>query len=126
MEKFVLIIAGIYGAFSVLLGAFGAHALKKILDENALQSFETGVRYLMYHALLLLFLALHFDFSRESETWTVSLIMIGVFLFSFSIFGLVLGKYKNIPVKFLGPVTPLGGMMLLIGWILLTYNFMMA
>ena len=126
MEKFVLIIAGIYGAFSVLLGAFGAHALKKVLDENALQSFETGVRYLMYHALLLLFLALHFDFSHASQTWTALLIMIGVFLFSFSIFGLVLGKYKNVPLKFLGPVTPLGGLMLLIGWMLLTYNFMMA
>ena len=54
MEQVILIIAGVYGTLAVLLGAFGAHGLKKVLDAEALQSFETGVRYLMYHALLLL------------------------------------------------------------------------
>ena len=123
MEKIILITAGVYGALSVLLGAFGAHGLKKVLDEKSLQSFETGVRYLMYHALLLILLALHFDFSAGHGTWAALFILTGVFLFSFSIFGLVLGKYKGVPVKALGPVTPLGGLLLLIGWMLVIYSF---
>ena len=105
---------------AVVFGAFGAHALKKILNTDQLKSFETGVKYQMYHALVLLFSGTYF--STPNQLMGCSFI-IGTILFSFSIYGLVLSDAKGKKMKFLGPITPLGGLLLVIGWIMLLIEF---
>lgn len=123
MKQFVLIVAGIYGMLSVVLGAFGAHAFKKILSTEKLLSFEIGVRYQMYHAIVLLVIGFALSFTTSMERWAVISMMIGVLLFSFSIYLLTFAEYWNIKLKFLGPVTPLGGLFLILGWLLLITFF---
>ena len=101
MEQFTLITASILGGLSVIFGAFGAHALKKILSEEQLKSFETGVKYQMYHAIVLLIIGFNFNFETTSETYMVYSFIIGILLFSFSIYGLVISSAKNRKLKFL-------------------------
>ena len=118
-QKIVLLLASILGGISVVLGAFGGHALKKILEVSALKSFETGVKYQMYHALVLLFVGGYFKMQTLLEKSMVGCFALGVFLFSFSIYGLVLSGALGKKLSFLGPVTPLGGLLLITGWFLL-------
>ncbi|MDT0676297.1 DUF423 domain-containing protein [Autumnicola musiva] len=122
MKELVLTFGGVYGALGVVFGAFGAHALKKRLNEDQLKSFETGVKYQMYHALILIISGIVFPFLTLGQEWAAWCFIIGVFLFSFSIYGLVLTDAAGKKWKFLGPVTPLGGLLLIIGWILFTVN----
>lgn len=123
MKQFVLIVAGVYGMLSVVLGAFGAHAFKKILSAEKLASFETGVRYQMYHAIVLLVIGFALSFLTSTERWAAICLMVGVFLFSFSIYFLTFAEYWNLNLKFLGPITPLGGLFLILGWMLLILFF---
>lgn len=110
--KTAMILASTYGMLSVILGAFGAHALKARLTTDQLMSWETGVRYQMYHALALLLLAL-----LEDKGWnlkpSVICFGVGVALFSGSIYLLSLGIG---PRALLGPITPIGGLLLIVGW----------
>lgn len=122
MKELVLTFGGVYGTLAVIFGAFGAHALKKILDENQLKSFETGVKYQMYHAFLLIITGISFPFLETSQVIMGWCLILGIFLFSFSIYGLTLSSAKGRKLKFLGPVTPLGGLLLVVGWILFTIN----
>lgn len=122
MKEFILILGGIYGALAVVFGAFGAHALKKVLDAEQLKSFETGVKYQMYHALLLILVGVIFPFLNFSQNLMGWFLVLGVFLFSFSIYGLVLSSARGRKMSFLGPITPLGGLLLVLGWILFTIN----
>ena len=122
MKEVFLVIGGVYGCLSVIFGAFGAHALKKKLTEEQQKSFETGVRYQMYHALILIVSAIVFPFREVSQEITGWCFVIGVLLFSFSIYGLVLSDAQGKKMRFLGPVTPLGGLILVIGWILFIIN----
>lgn len=117
-----LIIGSIYGALSVILGAFAAHALKKKMKPSLLSSFETGVKYQMYHALLLIMLG--FMPQNDRLTNITNIICIGVFLFSFSIYGLALSATFSKKIKILGPITPIGGLCLVAGWCMLAYYFM--
>lgn len=123
MKQFVLIVGSIYGLLSVILGAFGAHAFKSYLSPEKLASFETGVRYQMYHAILLIIIGLAFSFTSSIERWSAISIMAGVFLFSFSIYFLSFAEYWNMNLRFLGPITPLGGLLLIVGWGLLLFFF---
>lgn len=123
MKQFVLIVAGIYGMLSVILGAFGAHTFKKILSPDKLISFDTGVRYQMYHAIVLLIIGLTLSFTSSIEKWSAICIMTGVFLFSFSIYFLAFSEYWNINLRFLGPVTPIGGIFMIVGWLMLILFF---
>ncbi|WP_299171525.1 DUF423 domain-containing protein [uncultured Allomuricauda sp.] len=125
METILLtqLIGGLYGLLAVIFGAFGAHALKKKLTPDQLQSFETGVRYQMYHAIVLLVLSFNFGFDKPIEHYIVHCFISGTFLFSFSIYGLCLSTANGKKLRFLGPVTPLGGLLLVIGWALLVYSF---
>lgn len=122
MKELILTVGGVYGGLSVLFGAFGAHALKKHFTPELLQSYETGVKYQMYHALILILSGLMFPFIETSQIVMGWCFIIGVFLFSFSIYGLTLSSASGKKLKMLGPVTPLGGLLLLIGWILFTVN----
>lgn len=123
MKQFVLIIASVYGMLSVILGALGAHAFKQILTPDKLLSFETGVRYQMYHAIALLALGFFLSFNTSIERWAAICIMIGVFLFSFSIYFLTFAEHWNLNLRFLGPITPIGGLFMISGWLLLITYF---
>ena len=118
-HQIIIVTAGIFGMLAVIFGAFGAHALKKRLTPEQLQSFEVGVRYQMYHALVLL--ALGFS-SYNMTTTTFWCFTIGIVLFSFSIYGLVLSDVKGKKMRFLGPITPIGGLLLVAGWLLVIVN----
>ncbi len=124
MTQFTLLFASILGALAVIFGAFGAHALKKILNDEQLKSFETGVKYQLYHALVLLVIGFNFNLETTVEKYMVYSFIIGVILFSFSIYGLVISSAKNKKLTFLGPITPLGGLLLVCGWILLAYSIL--
>ena len=121
MTQFTLVFATIFGMLAIILGAFGAHALKKILNEEKLKSFETGVKYQMYHAIVLLILGFQLEFTQPIENYIVYSFISGILLFSFSIYGLVISSAKNKKLRFLGPITPLGGLLLTIGWGLFLY-----
>jgi uncharacterized membrane protein YgdD (TMEM256/DUF423 family) len=121
MIQFTLLFACVSGGLAVVFGAFGAHALKKILSEEQLKSFETGVKYQMYHAIVLLVIGFSFNLESASEKYMVYSFMAGIFLFSFSIYGLVISSAKNKKLRFLGPITPIGGLLLIVGWSLLGY-----
>lgn len=123
MKQFVLITAGVYGILSVILGAFGAHAFKSILSAEKLVSFETGVRYQMYHAIVLLIVGLALSFTTSVEKWAAICLIVGVFFFSFSIYFLSFAEHWNINLRFLGPITPIGGCFLIAGWLLLIIFF---
>lgn len=113
----------LYGLLAVTFGAFGAHALKKSFTEDQLKSFETGVKYQMYHALVLLILSFNMGFNSNLEIAMGYCFIVGTFLFSFSIYGLCISASKGRKLRFLGPITPLGGLFLVVGWGLLLYSF---
>ncbi|OWW27003.1 hypothetical protein B4Q04_04815 [Zobellia sp. OII3] len=118
------IVGALYGILAVVFGAFGAHALKKLLSVNQLKSFETGVKYQMYHAMVLLLIGFNFNMDVPFQEYMVYCFVIGTFLFSFSIYALVISAAKGRKLRFLGPVTPLGGLLLVCGWVLLLYSFL--
>jgi len=118
-HQIIIATAAVFGMLSVIFGAFGAHALKKILSTEQLQSFEVGVKYQMYHAIVLL--ALGFS-SYNVTTITYWCFTLGIILFSFSIYGLVLSNGRGKKLRFLGPITPFGGLLLVAGWFLLLVN----
>ena len=121
MDKKILLAAAFLGITAIVLGAFGAHALKNVLSVEQLQSFEVGVRYQMYHALFLLFIGV-FAFLNEKERLLIFWLTIsGVLFFSGSIYLLATNGITNLKTKFLGPVTPLGGLLLISAWGYLFY-----
>ncbi|MBI9036124.1 MAG: DUF423 domain-containing protein [Bacteroidales bacterium] len=122
MKQFVLITATIYGMLAVILGAFGAHVFKNILNTVQLQSFETGVRYQMYHAIVLLVIGFYFQFDTKLQNMMAWSFILGVLLFSVSIYLLSFSQSWGVNLKFLGPVTPLGGLLMIGGWVMLLMN----
>ncbi|MDU1889235.1 MAG: DUF423 domain-containing protein [Dysgonomonas sp.] len=123
MKQLVLIAGGVYGMLAVILGAFGAHAFKRMLTPEKLISFETGVQYQMYHAILLLVIGFALSFASSLEKWSAICIITGVILFSFSIYFLSFAEYWGINLRFLGPITPVGGLFMITGWMLLIIHF---
>ena len=116
-----LIIACFLGFISIILGAFGAHALKEILTAAELASFETGVRYQMYHAIVLLFVNIYDGFTSLQKNRITYILFLGVLLFSGSIY---LVHLTSITAKFIWFITPLGGLILIIGWLLMIMIFL--
>lgn len=125
MHKGFLKTAAIFGFLSVGLGAFGAHALKEIISRDALVTFETGVRYQFYHALALLCTGMLFkEFRMHSMEWAGRMFIAGILLFSFSLYILALLQTDLHPqYKWIGMITPFGGLAFLAGWGLLFYSF---
>ncbi len=116
MERKIIITASILGLLAIIFGAFGAHALKKVLQTEALNSFEAGVRYQMYHALFLLFVANIQLLTLKEKVILFYLTLAGVILFSGSIYILSTAAISGIKARFLGPVTPVGGLFLIASW----------
>nr|WP_321415039.1 DUF423 domain-containing protein [uncultured Allomuricauda sp.] len=117
------VMGALYGLLAVIFGAFGAHALKKKLTPELLQSFETGVKYQMYHGIVLLVLGFNLNFDRSLDSAIVNFFIFGTLLFSFSIYSLCLGAVKGNKPRLLALVTPVGGLLLVVGWTLLLYSF---
>lgn len=115
------IIGTVFCLLSVILGAFGSHYLKNKMTQTEIQSFEIGVKYLIYHGLSLLIISqLYLDIT----IWISVLITVGTILFSFSIFFLSTQTLFNKNLKILGLITPLGGLLIIIGWFLLLLEFL--
>lgn len=107
----------------IILGAFGAHALKEILDLPYLQSYEVGVRYQIYHGIAFLFLPSIIERLQLKFQSIYYLLLFGTIFFSFSIYILALKPILGLDsLKFLGPITPLGGTLLIIGWSLFCFQ----
>ncbi len=121
MLKKIIIKAGILGVIAVILGAFGAHALKTVLTPEQLNGFQTGIRYQMVHAVVLLFLGLLIDRYKSKQFIIASkLFFFGIILFSGSIYVLTLRDLIGLAfLKFVGPITPMGGLLIIMGWVFL-------
>ena len=117
-NKFVVTGAVLCG-LSVLLGAFWAHFLKDRLGADSISTFETGVRYQMYHGFALLISGVLFENVNKRIRWIFGLFAVGAVLFSGSIYLLSLDELLGYSLSYLGPLTPLGGLMLILGWVLL-------
>ena len=116
MAKIFLILGGSFAGLAVAIGAFGAHALKSVLEvTNRMETFETAVKYQFYHALALILLGLLMQkFDHRMFTWAGYGYIAGIILFSGSLYVLSLSGVTK-----WGAVTPLGGIAFLIGWITL-------
>ena len=114
--KIAFLFAAFAGALGVVLGAFGAHALRGSIEPRLIETFQTAVQYQLIHALALLLVSLTMGWLGQSLLFELSAyaFMAGIILFSGSLYGLVLTE-----MKWLGPVTPLGGLSLIVGWLAL-------
>lgn len=114
MVRVFLFAAAVFAGLSVASGAFASHALREQFSDRALEIFETGARYQMYHALGLLAIALLLSQTQIAQFWLIAAgyaFIVGIFLFSGSLYTLsITGS------KILGAITPLGGIAFLIGW----------
>ncbi|MEP7256176.1 MAG: DUF423 domain-containing protein [Ferruginibacter sp.] len=120
MNKGFLRTAAILGALSVALGAFAAHGLKQILPADLLQIFETAVRYQFYHVFALLAVGiLYAAFPGKLMKWAGYLFITGIILFSGSLYLLCYAKHNELPLNWLGAITPLGGAAFIGGWVML-------
>lgn len=116
MERKITATAAILGLLAIILGAFGAHALKAILEPEQLIAFETSVKYQMYHALFLLFVGLTGMISEKAKATIYWLTLVGVIFFSGSIYLLSTKNLSGIDFKSIGIVTPIGGLLLIVAW----------
>ena len=119
-SKKIIIVASILAAIAIALGAFGAHGLKEVLSTDQLGNFQTGVRYQFYHVFALLFTALLSAYLPNTDfRWVTRFFLIGIACFSGSLYLLSTASIHSIPVGILGPITPLGGLMFILGWVAL-------
>lgn len=124
MNKAILVTAAILGILSIVLGAFAAHGLKELITIEAQKTFETGVRYQMYHAILLLFVGSTPLISIKAKRIIYYLVIIGLIFFSGSIYGLATNALSGFDFKNIGFITPIGGMLLIVSWLILLINFL--
>jgi uncharacterized membrane protein YgdD (TMEM256/DUF423 family) len=124
LSRNIIVTASILGAVTIAIGAFGAHGLKQLVSEESLTTFETGVRYQMYHVIVLLVLGFSEKVSIATKKWVFRFFGYGMLFFSGSIYFLALKEQLPFSVSFLGPVTPLGGLLFILGWIRLGYGLL--
>ncbi len=109
------------GMLAIIFGAFGAHALKDSLTAESLLSFETGVRYQMYHVIVLLFVNMYTGFSQKQINTISWLFFLGIFFFSGSIYAIQLTELTAKSIWF---ITPIGGLFLILGWVFMLMGFL--
>ena len=124
MNRRIIITAAFFAMTAVILGAFGAHALKKVLDAAQLATFETGVRYQMYHALMLLLVASLPGLSERASKRIFYFAVAGMILFSGSIYLLATNGMTSFDFRVIGFITPIGGLLLIISWLLLMFAYL--
>jgi len=120
MNKQIIITAAIYGMLAVITGAFGAHALKSRLEPSQLEVWHTAVQYQFYHVFALLFLSTLNPLGNNLLEWSYYFFTFGVVLFSGSLY---LSSSRSLLgwnwIRFMGPITPLGGLFFILGWVTL-------
>ncbi|UOY04787.1 DUF423 domain-containing protein [Muricauda sp. SCSIO 64092] len=124
MNKTILVTGLVLGMLAVILGAFGAHGLKKAVGPEEINTFETGVKYQMYHALFLILLSTITLASEGTKRVVFYLILIGVVLFSFSIYLLATNTLTSFDFRKIGILTPIGGLLLILGWGYLLFSLL--
>ncbi len=121
MGKQTLALAFLLGALAVALGAFGAHALKEMVDEKAIQTWQTGVQYHFFHVFALIITGLLLN--GQTQTWykrAATLFTTGIIIFSGSLYTMTLFKAAGFTnMNWLGAVTPIGGVCFIAGWLCL-------
>ena len=123
MNRKILIMASILGLLSIVFGAFGAHGLKQLVSAESVATFETGVKYQMYHALMLLFVGMNTAISVQKKRIIFILVLVGVLFFSGSIYGLSTNVLTSFDFKKIALITPVGGMLLIIAWLVMLIGF---
>jgi uncharacterized membrane protein YgdD (TMEM256/DUF423 family) len=124
MDKRIIYTGAILGMIAIILGAFGAHALKKVLTIDEQSTFETGVKYQMYHALFLMFIGLTTRLPEKAKNTIYLLVVFGVILFSGSIYLLATNSLYTFNFKVIGFITPIGGLLLILAWANLAFNLL--
>lgn len=121
MHKTFLVLGTVLAGLAVVLGAFGAHGLKKLVGPDTVASYQTGVQYQMYHALALILLAILYDrFQSSFLNYAGWFFLFGIIFFSGSLYLMAALKAMNRPIMpFIGPITPVGGLLFITGWVLL-------
>ena len=124
MNKKIIITASIFGVLAVITGAFGAHGLKEKLTASQLEVWHTAVQYHFYHVFALLFLSTFARFKNNMIVTSFYFFTFGIILFSGSLYLMacrdMLGLSANL-VKTIGPITPIGGLLFIIGWLMLAF-----
>ncbi|RMA66340.1 DUF423 domain-containing protein [Ulvibacter antarcticus] len=123
-DKKIVVVACILAAITIGLGAFGAHGLKEMLSQESLSTFETGVRYQMYHSLAILILGLSTQIPSKVKKIVFWFFLFGIIFFSGSIYLLSIKQLLSFNVSFLGPITPIGGLLFILGWLRLGYGLL--
>jgi uncharacterized membrane protein YgdD (TMEM256/DUF423 family) len=118
-RKKLVLLGSCFGGVGIILGAFGAHGLESIISEDAITTFETGVKYQIYHALFLLFLSIQTFTTEKLNKILFWLILAGVIFFSGSIYGLATNELTSFDFKTIAWITPIGGTLLILSWVLL-------
>jgi uncharacterized membrane protein YgdD (TMEM256/DUF423 family) len=124
MNKKILVTGAIVGITGIVLGAFAAHGLEKLVDAEAIKSFETGVRYQIYHALLLLILGGTSFITEKRKKVMFYLIVIGLIFFSGSIYGLATNDLSSFDFKSIAMITPVGGLLLILAWVVMLIDLL--
>ena len=119
MNKTLLVTGISLGILGIVLGAFAAHGLEKLLDKDAVETFETGVRYQFYHAFLMLILGGTSFIGATTKKTVFILLCSGLLFFSGSIYGLSTNDLTEFDFKSIAFLTPLGGLLLIFGWVVM-------
>lgn len=122
MNRTIFVTGIFFGALAVMLGAFAAHGLEKLISVDAIQTFGTGVKYQMYHALFLLVLGSVKQLPSRNKKMAFYCIAVGTVLFSFSIYLLATNSLTGFDFKTIGFLTPIGGVLLILGWFSVGYQ----
>lgn len=123
MSKRILLTASLFGALAVIFGAFGAHSLKQVLSSGSLEIWAKGVEYQFYHVFALLFLAQYAAGDAPMVKWACRFFTLGIIFFSGSLYLLACRDVLHLGfINFIGPVTPVGGLCLILGWLFLFFT----
>lgn len=119
MNKRIILTAAFFGALAVILGAFGAHGLKNLISSSSLEIWQKGVEYQFYHTFALLYLSTFARYKNKLIGLSFIFFTLGIFLFSGSLYVLAIKDIYHLSVQFIGPITPIGGLCFILGWICL-------
>lgn len=121
-NKNIVVSASVLTALTIVMGAFGAHSLKGLVTPERLIIFETGIRYQMYHALALFVLGVAPIIPEHTKRLVFWFFLSGILFFSGSLYLLALKEQVSFDVSFLGPITPIGGLLFVVGWLYLGFG----
>lgn len=121
-QRKLVLLGSCFGFIGIILGAFAAHGLENLISEDAINTFETGVKYQIYHALFLLFLSSQNYTTNKLNKALFWLVLLGIIFFSGSIYGLATNELTSFDFKKIAWITPIGGALLILSWVLVFFN----